>query len=193
MTKSLAGPDGPIADREVSKLSGPFPYDRPMKRLLILTVLTAALLPGAAWAQGQSQGNAPDSPPGQENRPDDPPGLQDRDDPPPGMDNRPDTPPGLDDDPEPGSGASPSPSGGSAPAQGVAEEDRALEAVRTGRAVPLDRVLSKAQSATGGDLIDTRLLTVEGFLLYELRMLLPDGTVDRLYYYASTGNPVTTR
>lgn len=151
-----------------------------MKRFLILIVLAIALLPGAASAQGRSQSNAPDSPPGQENRPDTPPGLEDRD-PPPGQENRPDSPPGQDNRPD------------SPPGQNNSTQDRALEAVQAGRAVPLDRVLSQAQSTTGGDLIDTRLTTVEGFLLYELRMLLPDGTVDRLYYYASTGNPVTTR
>ncbi len=51
-------------------------------------------------------------------------------------------------------------------------------------------MLRPALEQHGGSLIDTRLLTVEGFLLYELKILLPDGTLDTLYYYAHTGNPV---
>ena len=194
----LAGTRGLFADRLVSKLSGLFPYTRPMRRFLIPTVLAAALLPGAVMAQGRSQGNAPETPPGAENRPEIERDVEDRVELPSGNGNRPDTPPGLENRGESGPGA-PSPNledllpGGNPPAQDTSEEDQALEAVQAGRAVPFDRVLSQAQSATGGDLIDTRLMTVDGFLLYELRMLQPDGTVDRLYYYASTGNRVTTR
>lgn len=150
-----------------------------MIRLLMLIVLAVAMLPGAALAQG----NSPDSPPGRGNRPDNPPGLDNRPDPPSAPSSRPDDPPGLDNRPD----ADRSPDRGNA----SSAQDRAMEAVQTGRAVPLARVLSQAQGATGGDLIDTRLVTVQGFLLYELRMLLPDGTVDTLYYYAGTGNPVT--
>ena len=69
-------------------------------------------------------------------------------------------------------------------------QERATDAVNSGRAVSLDRVLRPAQEQTGGTLIDTQLLSVDGFLLYELKMLLPDGTLDTLYYYAQTGNPV---
>lgn len=66
-----------------------------------------------------------------------------------------------------------------------------MEAVRSGRAVRLDRVLDQAIEQTGGELIDTRLVSVEDVLIYELKMLRPDGTVELLYYYARTGNPVT--
>lgn len=160
------------------------------RRYLISAALAVALMPGVAMAQGRAAENAPDTPAGQDNRPDTPPGLEDRNDP-PGIDNRPDTPGGQGS--RPGSGPENPNAGETPPGPGSSNEDSALEAVRSGRAVPFDRVLSQAQSATGGELIDTRLLTVGGFLLYELRMLRPDGTVDRLYYYASTGNRVTTR
>ncbi|UYQ73598.1 hypothetical protein OF122_07540 [Pelagibacterium flavum] len=88
----------------------------------------------------------------------------------------------------PGNGLGNAAGGGSGSAQSA--QDRAAQAVRTGQAVPLDRVLRPALEQHGGSLIDTRLLTVEGFLLYELKILLPDGTLDTLYYYAHTGNPV---
>lgn len=85
-----------------------------------------------------------------------------------------------------------SPQGGQASAAGAepSSQEYAAQAVSSGRAVPLDRVLGPAQDQTGGTLIDTRLLTVDGFLLYELKMLRADGTLDTLYYYAQTGNPV---
>lgn len=88
----------------------------------------------------------------------------------------------------PGNGAGNAASGGAAAGQSA--QDRATRAVRTGQAVPLDRVLEPALEQNGGTLIDTRLFTVDGFLLYELKILLPDGTLDTLYYYAQTGNPV---
>jgi hypothetical protein len=206
------------ADIGVSKVSVYLGYHRFMKTIALVGLIAIALLPGAALAQGQSnsnrpdsppgqenrpntssgQGNRPDSPPGQSNRPDNPPGQADRSEESPGRGNRPETPPGLDDAQD----ERPSPSsngGGRSPAGPLAEPgapnasaaDQALEAVESGRAVPLDRVLNQARSATGGDLIDTQLMTVQGFLLYELRMLLPDGRVERMYYYANTGNPVT--
>ncbi|WP_196258111.1 PepSY domain-containing protein [Pelagibacterium limicola] len=73
------------------------------------------------------------------------------------------------------------------------QKDLALEAVQTGRAVSFGVVLDQARKTARGDFIDGRLVTVEGVLLYQVLMLLEDGTLEYLYYYANTGNPVVRR
>ena len=88
----------------------------------------------------------------------------------------------------------PSPSGPGAtavaPVGGGASERAALEAVQSGRAVPLQTILPDLQSRTGGQMIDARLVSVQGFLLYAIKVLTPEGRVEVKYYYAQSGLPV---
>jgi uncharacterized membrane protein YkoI len=67
------------------------------------------------------------------------------------------------------------------------DSERALEAVRSHRALPLEDIVETATEGHPGKLIDARLITVEDFLLYELKLLEPDGDVRTVYYYARSG------
>ncbi len=76
------------------------------------------------------------------------------------------------------------------PPVGGASERAALEAVQSGRAVPLETILPDLEARTGGQMIDARLVSLRGFLLYEIKVLTPGGRVDVRYYYAQSGLPV---
>jgi hypothetical protein len=69
-------------------------------------------------------------------------------------------------------------------------QDVALEAVRTDRALPLEQIVARAQQLSDGQVIDARLITVRGFLLYELKVLEATGDVVDLYFYARSGEVV---
>ncbi|WP_155889337.1 PepSY domain-containing protein [Cucumibacter marinus] len=71
--------------------------------------------------------------------------------------------------------------------------EQALKAVEDERALPLGRVLSIARNYTSGRIIDVHLVTVDSFLLYELKSLENDGEVSLWYFYASSGAPVRRR
>ncbi len=76
---------------------------------------------------------------------------------------------------------------------GESPERSALEAVRSGKAVPLESLLPDVRANTGGEVIDAELLTVDGFLLYGIKVLTPAGRVSVQYYYANSGRPVRGR
>lgn len=67
------------------------------------------------------------------------------------------------------------------------DSELALAAVRSQRALPLEQILETANEDHDGRLIDARLITVGNFLLYELKLLEPNGDVETLYYYARSG------
>lgn len=71
----------------------------------------------------------------------------------------------------------------------TSEQDIALQAVEDARALPLETIAERVHETTPGDIIDARLVTVNGFLLYEVKVLDGD-RLDILYYYAQTGNKV---
>jgi hypothetical protein len=55
--------------------------------------------------------------------------------------------------------------------------------------LPLETISQRVHETNVGEIIDARLLTVNGFLLYEVKVL--DGErLDVLYYYARSGNRV---
>lgn len=76
------------------------------------------------------------------------------------------------------------------PATQQSTETDALKAVQAGAAVPLGRIMDAVKSAQGGRVIDTQLVTVEGVLLYAIKVLAPDGKVGIAYFYAKSGRPV---
>lgn len=72
------------------------------------------------------------------------------------------------------------------------EQELALDAVRSARALPLDQILAAARRHTSGDIIDARLVELRGFLLYELKVIEAGGDVADLYFYARSGEIVRT-
>lgn len=70
------------------------------------------------------------------------------------------------------------------------EQELALDAVRSARALPLDQILAAARRHTSGEIIDARLIELRGFLLYELKVIEAGGDVADLYFYARSGEIV---
>jgi ferric-dicitrate binding protein FerR (iron transport regulator) len=73
------------------------------------------------------------------------------------------------------------------------EQEVALDAVRSARALPLDQIVVAARRHTSGEIIDARLIELRGFLLYELKVIEAGGDVADLYFYARSGEIVRTK
>jgi uncharacterized membrane protein YkoI len=69
-------------------------------------------------------------------------------------------------------------------------EEEALQAVQSGRAVPLSRIVGVLERTNGGEVLDAKLVRAGSVLLYRLKLLLPDGSVTTEFYHAPTGQPV---
>ena len=91
-----------------------------------------------------------------------------------------------------GTGASTT--GTSATLNGTAtsEQEAALAAVKSQHALSLDKIYAAARQYANGDIIDAQLVTVRGFLLYDLKVLDTKGDVSDLYFYAQSGKIVET-
>jgi uncharacterized membrane protein YkoI len=89
-----------------------------------------------------------------------------------------------------GASATVSTGGGDSSTVTLSPQDMALEAVRSDRALPLEQIVARAQQLSDGQVIDARLITVRGFLLYELKVLEATGDVVDLYFYARSGEVV---
>jgi len=76
-------------------------------------------------------------------------------------------------------------SSSNAPAK--ADKDLALEAVRAEDAVPLQQILHSVRQSTTDKVIDAQLFAVDGVLVYEVKVLAPDGRVSVYHYYAGSG------
>ncbi len=72
----------------------------------------------------------------------------------------------------------------------LSDQDSALDAVRTHRALPFERIAEAVQQESAGRIIDARLVELRGFLLYEVKVIEASGMVTNLYYYAKSGLPV---
>lgn len=72
------------------------------------------------------------------------------------------------------------------------DEQTALDAKRTGRAVPLEDILGRLGPEKANEVIDAELITVDGFLLYAVKVL-SGGVVSTQYFYAQSGLPVDVR
>lgn len=75
----------------------------------------------------------------------------------------------------------------SSKAPAKADEDLALEAVRAEDALPLELILESVRQSTTSRVIDAQLFSVDGVLVYEVKVLSPDGQVSLFYYYAGSG------
>lgn len=72
------------------------------------------------------------------------------------------------------------------------DQEGAIEAVESRRALPLEQIMTKARLHTQGEIVDAQLVSVKGFLLYELKVVEANGDVDELYFYALSGERVQT-
>ena len=75
----------------------------------------------------------------------------------------------------------------------ILSQDEALSAVSAKKIVPLSSILLTLPLFTDGELIDAQLVNVRGFLLYDIKVLEPDGDVSDLYFYARSGIKVATK
>jgi hypothetical protein len=66
-------------------------------------------------------------------------------------------------------------------------QNAALQAVRSGRALPLEDIMLRAQLLTDGEIIDAKLVPLQEVLLYEIKVLGKSGDVSELYFFARTG------
>lgn len=68
-----------------------------------------------------------------------------------------------------------------------ADEDVALEAVQSDDALPLMDILRSVRHSTKDKIIDAQLFSLADDLVYEVKVMAPDGHVSRLYYHAKSG------
>jgi len=64
------------------------------------------------------------------------------------------------------------------------DADRARAALRSGEILPLARILDTVSRQYAGDVIDVKLDRDDGIWQYEVKLLLPTGTVAKLEYDA---------
>ncbi len=67
------------------------------------------------------------------------------------------------------------------------EQEGALQAVQSNRALPLEDILTRARLVADGEIIDAQLIQVRRILLYEIKVLGKAGDVSELYFYARSG------
>lgn len=72
----------------------------------------------------------------------------------------------------------------------VVDHERARAARARGEVLPLAQVLSRVELDFGGRVIEVELERDDGELLYELKLLLPDGRLIELEFDARTGELV---
>ena len=80
----------------------------------------------------------------------------------------------------------------SAPA-GLSEQDLALDAVRSGKALPLSTIVKQAVAHWGGRVIDARLLHTGSGLVYRLTIVSDSGASQHVYVDAKTADPVQVK
>jgi uncharacterized membrane protein YkoI len=67
------------------------------------------------------------------------------------------------------------------------DHDRVRRAVEEGRMLPLRDILARAQAAYPGEVVETELEDERGVLVYEIKVVTPDGRLIKLHYDARTG------
>lgn len=73
------------------------------------------------------------------------------------------------------------------------DQERARSAREAGRALPLASILDRVRQSTPGVVLGVELEEEGGRVLYEVKVLRPDGRVRLLAYDAATGKPVAHR
>lgn len=72
------------------------------------------------------------------------------------------------------------------------DHDRARRAVEAGEIKPLREILTAAESAYGGQLVEAELERRGGRMVYELKLLTVEGRLLKVYYDARSGLPLET-
>lgn len=72
------------------------------------------------------------------------------------------------------------------------DHDRARRAVEAGEIKPLREILTTAEAAYGGQLIEAELERRGGRMVYELKLLTVEGRLLKVYYDARSGLPLET-
>lgn len=73
------------------------------------------------------------------------------------------------------------------------DQDRALELRKNRDVIPYGRIVNIAQKEFGGRVVGQKLREVGGVMVYELRILKPDGKVVQATYNAKTGRLISQR
>lgn len=72
-------------------------------------------------------------------------------------------------------------------APGRGDQNDALKAVASGKAVPFNRLIRSLGTSLGGQIIDARLLSRGSMMLYDLTILTDAGSVKHVVVDAKTG------
>ena len=71
------------------------------------------------------------------------------------------------------------------------DHERVRAARKAGRVLPLAELLARVQAEQPGEVLEVELEHGHGRLIYEIKLLRPDGRLAELRYDAATGEPVT--
>jgi hypothetical protein len=80
-----------------------------------------------------------------------------------------------------------------APAHADSEQDRAREAVQAGQVMPLDKVLALVRHSWPGEVLEVELVQKHGLWIYDIRLLQPDGRLQKLKLDARNAQPLHDR
>ncbi|MDB5505587.1 MAG: hypothetical protein JWR75_225 [Devosia sp.] len=70
------------------------------------------------------------------------------------------------------------------------DQQQALDAVAVGDALPLANIVEAFTDAGLGEVIDADLVTFNGTLFYQLRIINPEGVVRTVFYDAKSGQAI---
>lgn len=73
------------------------------------------------------------------------------------------------------------------------DHERALEALREGRILPVEAILDAARKDFGGDVLDIELEDEDEGFVYEIKLIADDGRIMKLDYDAATGQLLRVR
>lgn len=73
------------------------------------------------------------------------------------------------------------------------DHDRARDALRSGRALPLEEIVAKANAAFPGDILDVDFEDEDGQIVYEIKTITAEGRILKLKYDAATGELLQVR
>jgi uncharacterized membrane protein YkoI len=71
------------------------------------------------------------------------------------------------------------------------DHERVRAARKAGRVLPLAELLARVQAEQPGEVLEVELEHGHGRMIYEIKLLRPDGRLAELRYDAATGEPVT--
>jgi uncharacterized membrane protein YkoI len=73
------------------------------------------------------------------------------------------------------------------------DHDRARNALREGRVLPLEEIMAKANADFPGEILDVEFEEEDGRVFYEIKKITTDGRIMKLEYDAATGTLLKTK